>query len=306
MIPYAELESFFCSLVATAQERGIPCAITSGMACVHFGVAATTKDCDVLCLAEKSDDFRALVAETKLRGLLPNYRGNISPPLDARWMRGGWTSHFTWKTKPEETCLDIFGIAPRGSSAWEDQLAGIYARYNVVAEMKRTNRAKDWPFATALGGAMLAEGDLKGWLHLYDLDVLRSSLRREEIPPARLTDRPLLRLAPFDDGLRVKRILMAEQVFWSELDEIRVRIFQKFLRPYVSAVRRESIGRRDLEVETSHAIRLACAEQHLPQRPLRDYGLGRMLEEAKANVAATVGPDVLDWLPAADENFYGL
>ena len=39
MIPYAELEKFFCDLVAKAQDRGIPCAITSGMACVHFGSA---------------------------------------------------------------------------------------------------------------------------------------------------------------------------------------------------------------------------------------------------------------------------
>lgn len=73
MIPYAELEAFFCDLVTRAQARGITCAITSGMACVHFGVAATTKDCDVLCVAGQSDDFRALVAETELRGLRPNY-----------------------------------------------------------------------------------------------------------------------------------------------------------------------------------------------------------------------------------------
>ncbi len=45
---YAELETFFTGLVATAQARGITCGITRGMACVHFGVAATTKDCDVL------------------------------------------------------------------------------------------------------------------------------------------------------------------------------------------------------------------------------------------------------------------
>lgn len=142
MIPYAELEQFFCALVERAQGRGIPCAITSGMACVHFGVAATTKDCDVLCQPEKSDEFRNLIAETELRGLRPNYRGHISPPLDARWMRGGWTSHFTWKTAPEETCLDIFGIAPRGSSPWQEQLAGIYASRHIVAEMIDHARSK--------------------------------------------------------------------------------------------------------------------------------------------------------------------
>ena len=306
MIPYAELEKFFCDLVAQAQSRGIPCAITSGMACVHFGVAATTKDCDVLCNVEKSDDFRELIAETELRGLLPNYRGNISPPLDARWMGGGWTSHFTWKTAPEETCLDIFGIAPRGSSAWERQLTGIYARQNVVAEMKRTSREKDWPFATGLGGLMLMKGDPNGWLHLYDIDVLRKSLRTAEIPTHLQMLRPLLKLAPFDDALKVKRILLAERAFWSELDEIRVRIFQKHLRPYVSAVRRASAGRRDLNVPVSHEIRVECAMPYLPQLPLRAYGLDRMLAEARANVAVTVGEDMLAWLPSASGNFYGL
>ena len=306
MIPYAELEKFFCDLVAKAQGRGIPCAITSGMACVHFGVAATTKDCDVLCNVEKSDDFRELIAETELRGLLPNYRGNISPPLDARWMRGGWTSHFTWKTAPEEACLDIFGVAPRGSSAWETQIMGIYARHNVVAEMKRTSRAKDWPFATGLGGLMLMEQNPSGWLHIYDINVLKHSLRTSEVPADLLTSRPLLKLAPFDDALKVKRILMAEQAFWSELDEIRVRIFQRHLRPYVSAVRMASAGRRDMSIIDSHAIRVGCAEQHLPQQPLRDHGLERMLEQTRNNVAVTVGKDVIEWLPTAESHFYGL
>ena len=276
------------------------------MACVHFGVAATTKDCDVLCLAEKSDEFRALVAETELRGLRPNYRGNISPPLDARWMRGGWTSHFTWKTRPEETCLDIFGIAPRGSSAWEHQLIGIYAQHNVVAEMKRTNREKDWPFATSLGGEMLMAGDMNGWLHIYDTDVLKLSLRHGS-PSAKLQKlRPLLTLAPFSETLRVKRLLLAERAFWSELDELRVHIFQTHLRPYVSAVRRATAGRRDLTVEESHAIRIECATAHLPPQPQRQYGLARMVAEARANVAMTVGEDVLDWLPSAEGNFFGL
>jgi len=306
MIPYRELESFFTRLVSTAQDRGIVCAITSGMACVHFGVAATTKDCDVLCEVGKADAFRELIAETSLRDLLPNYRGNISPPLDARWMRGGWTSHFTWKTKPEDACLDVFGIAPRGSSPWERQLTGIYARPNVVAEMKRTNREKDWPFATALGGEMLAEHDMNGWLHLYDVDVLKKSAA-SAVPPEHLAAlRPVLRLAPFADTRTVKRLLLAERQFWSELDELRVHIYQKHLRPYLSAVRRASGGRRDQSVAEGHAIRVECALAHLPFQPLRDFGLTRMVDEAKANVGMTMGNDVIEWLPAAEHHFHGL
>lgn len=306
MVAYAELESFFSDLVATAQSRGITCAITSGMACVHFGVAATTKDCDVLCDANKADEFRRMIAEIELRGLRPQYRGFITPPLDGRWLNGGWTSHFTWKTKPEETCLDVFGVAPRGSSAWERQLAGIYALPNVVAEMKRTNREKDWPYATALGGLMLESGQLAGWLHLHDLETLRASRLQYAIPEQLMELRPLLRLAPFSATLKMKRLLMAERAFWGELDEIRIHIYQRFLRPYMSAVRRQTAGRRELPLAESHEIRLSCAAQHLPQTPLRDFGLKKMVLKAQGNVASTIGPDVTAWLPAAENNFFGL
>lgn len=306
MIPYAELEAFFTGLVATAQARGITCAITSGMACVHFGVAATTKDCDVLCAVDQADEFRNLIAETALRGLLPNYRGNLSPPLDARWMRGGWTAHFAWKTKPEEACLYVFGTAPRGSSPWARQLAGIYARPNVVAEMKRTNRGKDWPFATALGGQMLEEKDADGWLHLHDVEVLRLRARRQP-PSERLMQlRPVLRLAPFTDAMKVKRALLAERQFWSELDQIRIRIYQRHLRPYVSSVRRAIAARRDVDLFSSHAIRVECALAQLPFQPLREFGFDRMLAEARKNVGATMRADVVESVPAAERHFDGL
>lgn len=304
MIPYAELEAFFCSLVATAQGRGIPCAITSGMACVHFGVAATTKDCDVLCLAEKSDEFRALVAETELRGLRPNYRGNISPPLDARWMRGGWTAHFTWKTWPEETCLDIFGIAPRGSSPWEEEIGGLYASRHVVAEMKRTNRGKDWPYITALGVKLLKMEDRRGLLHLYDAATLVNAVRTEPPPEWMLEARPTLRLAAAGDG-RLEATLHGEMVFWHLLDACRIRLYERALRPYVSAVRR-AVARRPLSVEESHAVRLECAERSLARSPVAAHGFGQLVEDARAATAAFVHPSLMEWLPNGLSHFIGM
>ena len=50
----------------------------------------------------------------------------------------------------------------------------------------------------------------------------------------------------------------------------------------------------------------ACAEEHLPQRPLADYGLARIVREVRETVAVTIGPDVVEWLPDAGENFHGL
>jgi hypothetical protein len=305
MMTYAEIESFFTGLVGEAQSRGITCAITSGMACVHFGVGTTTKDCDVLCAAESAERFLALIATTRVRDVAPVYRGNLSPPLDASWLRGGWTAHLVWKAAPDEVCLDVFGVAPRGSSPWEERLRGFYVDPHVVAEMKRTNREKDWPFATSLGGQMLEAAEPRGWLHLHELEVLRRFAPSVVIPAALAVGRPILRLAPFSDTLRMKRLLAAERAFWSELDELRIRIYQRHLRPYTSAVRRAHVGRGAALAE-SHELRLACANEHLPPSPLRDYGLARMLDEVKATVGVTVGRDVVEWLPDAAGNFHGI
>jgi hypothetical protein len=43
---------------------------------------------------------------------------------------------------------------------------------HTVAEMKRTNHEKDWPYVTALGVKLLEAGDPRGWLHFFNYDVL--------------------------------------------------------------------------------------------------------------------------------------
>ena len=161
-LSYAELEQFYEGLVARARRRGIVCAITSGMACVAFGVAQATQDCDLLCAPAAAGKLLDLLGEASLHGQLPSYRGHLTPPLDARWLRGGWTSHFVWDAASTEAYLDIFGVAPRGSSPWEAELQGFYAGPHTVAEMKRTNRDKDWPFVTALG--QIVQPSTLAWL----------------------------------------------------------------------------------------------------------------------------------------------
>jgi hypothetical protein len=123
-LSYAELEKFYEGLVARARRRGIACAITSGMACVTYGVAQATQDCDLLCAPDAAGKFLSLLGEASLHGQLPSYRGHLTPPLDARWLRGGWTSHFVWDAAGAQAYLDIFGVAPRGSSPWEAELRG--------------------------------------------------------------------------------------------------------------------------------------------------------------------------------------
>jgi len=41
---YAQLEAFYRHIVESVRACGFPCAITSGMACVNYGVVETTND----------------------------------------------------------------------------------------------------------------------------------------------------------------------------------------------------------------------------------------------------------------------
>lgn len=290
---YGDLERFYHDLVRRARARGVTCAITSGMACVEFGIAQTTKDCDLLCSSESAAPLLEVLSVTRLGGQPAAYRGNISPPLDQRWLRGGWTSHFTWQTSAGEAYLDVFGHAPRLRERWESDIRGFYAAPHTVAQMKRTNRARDWPFVTAIGAKLLKEREVRGWLHIYDHELLQVFRSESPVPSEVLEQRPVLQLLDSDPE-RLRAALHAEMQFWHELDRIRVKIYEHAVRAYVTAVRKAAAGEALMR---QHLTRVECAERHLPLNPLRDYGVDRMIAEARRSLTNLVNPAATHWLP---------
>jgi hypothetical protein len=292
-----ELHLFYEDLVRKLRDRGVVCAITSGLACVHYGIAETTKDCDLLCHPGSFDELLDLLGATQIQGVACRYRGNISPPLDARWHRGGWTSHFEWIAGAGTVTLDVFGHALRESFPWTRELVGLYAGPQTVAEMKRTNRDKDWAFITALGVRMIEADDDRGWLHIFDADTLAELLSDTSCPARIAGQRPALRLALNCDP-RVPGALNAERRFWEELDRRRIKILERHLRPYVSAVRKGRSG-RDLSLADEHLVRIECATRHLPTNPLKDYGVQKYISESKAALTESglLPESALTWLP---------
>lgn len=292
-----EQHQFYENLVRELRARGVLAAITSSLACVHYGVAETTKDCDLLCHPDSFDVLLQLLEETKLAGSACSYRGNISPPLDARWHRGGWTSHFEWDLNSDAVTLDVFGHALRESSPWQRDVFGLYANPHTVAEMKRTNRAKDWAFITALGVRMVEADDDRGWLHIFKPDTLAELLENHACPPEIAAQRPALRFAINRDP-RAAGAIQVERLLWEELDRVRIRILERHLRPYVACVRKVRLGRK-LPLRDDHALRVDCATRHLPANPLKDYGIQKHIEDAKAALFNTglLSENALTWLP---------
>src|SRR5436190_22709803 len=69
--------------------------ITSGMACVHYGLQQTTKDSDWIVEPEDVGRFRELLSslETETPAWRVRYRPIFGAPLEREYLAHGWTSH---------------------------------------------------------------------------------------------------------------------------------------------------------------------------------------------------------------------
>ena len=304
MISQAELDHFYEGLVTEVRARGGMCAITSGMACVQYGVAQSTKDCDVLCSVESLTILLDIIRESNFHGAVGGYRGHLTPPLDRRWLSGGWTAHFEWRVADAKPHLDVFGVAPRGSTDWTKGVSGLLAGMHTVAEMKRTDRGKDWPFANALGSRLLETGDLNGWLHIFEIETLASLLETVPLPDDIVARRPALKLLR-DGDPRLKQAVFGEMTFWQELDRHRIRLHEGFIKKYMLAVKRDPDA-GDPDLRAQHAIRVRHAETLLPHCPILDYGIDRLIGDARHSTGELLAADVLKWLPNINDHFFGL
>lgn len=148
---------------------------------------------------------------------------------------------------------------------------------------------------------MLQAKDVRGWLHIYDAELLRDLTRAASPPPHLLEQRPVLELATKDDP-RLRAALHGEIQFWHELDRVRLRIYQRAVRPYWQTLKRSRLS-RSAGLAVQHEMRIRCAEKRLPMDPLAEYGVGRMITEARDAVAQLVNPSALKWLPDVSGHF---
>jgi hypothetical protein len=270
----------------------------------QYGVSPSTKDCDVLCSVEALSTLLDVIAESNFLGARGSYRGHLTAPLDRRWLAGGWTSHFEWQVADAKPHLDVFGVAPRGSTNWSQGISGLLAGMHTVAEMKRTNRGKDWPFASALGSRLIEDGDLNGWLHIFELETLEALVETVPLPNNIVAKRPALQLLR-DHDPRLRKAVFGEMTFWQELDRHRIRLHEAIVRKYMLAVKRDPDANVP-DLRTQHAVRLRYAEALLPHCPILDYGIERLIEDAKQSASQLLAPGALEWLPNVTEHFFGL
>jgi hypothetical protein len=298
------LDAFYAAISKRLRGQGIPCAITGGLACVEFGVAEHTEDCDLICPAIHADKLLK-VLQSSPYGKAPGQYRKSSPPLESRWLAGGYAAHFHWLTDTaDKPFLDVFGVPPRVSSPWEKETIGRFAGMHTVAEMKRTNRRKDWDQATALGLEMLKRNDRRGWLHLFDATVLRALIQKQSPGKAELNRRPVLQLAKANSPL-LERAIQTEVDFWTHLNELRLRIYQEKGEPYARALLKAAKTKSN-DFMAQHELRVKLAERLMPERPLQEYGIDRLVAEARQATAIGLDPKLLRYLPETATHFKNL
>lgn len=130
--------------------------LCSGQAAVLHRLAIASKDGDWIL----REDGQAL---DHVLGVLARHgaRYRFGAPLDVRWMSGGWSAHFEFPEGGLRVRTDFFTRPPRVSAEdlarlWIEQEGRDppFTDARVLAEMKKTDRQRDYPFIGELARLM--------------------------------------------------------------------------------------------------------------------------------------------------------
>lgn len=297
---------FLKDFAARMRGAGIRFAITSGMACVHYGIQQTTKDSDWIIPPEDLERFRDFL-ETLERQTLPwrvSYRTVFGAPLEADYLAHGWTSHISVRDRADaaEHHVDLFGKPPRVARIDTDPDDPAFASRHVVAQMKRTDRDRDWPIVDALGLQLRVDAPELALRHIQDPALLLEAWRRasRESRDAAAVHRPLLNLVPgISDPDRLDAWLRLERILWETVNQERYSVFERAWKEFYRRWR--SGADTDLHpqgafVEQHVWLLRAAAEFGLPQNPLNDEERERVYQRAahRAALRSDSTPDKID------------
>ena len=245
-------------------NRDEPVAVlASGQAVVFYRIAIMSKDGDWVIREspEACDRVRAVLAA---RGA----RHRPSPPLDVRWLAGGWSSHFEFTDeRARRIRCDFFSRPPRVALARVEEMFGVSAPWDrllvvdpeTLARMKQTQRAKDYP---AIGEIARLLPDGRELIYTTDPDRILALA----FSVTAAVDRPSVRAAREAAGrARVVVELAREIDQMQRRDHVRVERYLAASASYLDEFRRARIDQ--MALSDAHQMACALAEQWLPAVP---------------------------------------
>ncbi len=199
--------------------------ICSGQAAVLHRLAIASKDGDWI-LREDAEALSHVVAVLARCGA----RYRFGAPLDVRWMSGGWSAHLEFRRDDLRVRTDFFTRPPRineGELArmWIEQEGRDqpYTSARILAEMKKTDRQRDYPFIGELARLMKDPRDQLLYSRSAE-DLIELARLHPELVRLLIAERPLL--ARVAAGRRaLAEAIQSEMLDLMELDERRLAAY---------------------------------------------------------------------------------
>jgi len=236
--------------------------MSSGQACVLYGIAAFSKDGDWI-IREDEKSCAAVIDVLEKH----NAKYRLGAPLDVRWLSQGWSSHFEFMTNDEYRArTDFVSRAPRIDDI-ERLWQSAYCRDNIemvdiqnLMLIKQTRRSRDYNVIGALAEACGSSGDNAECALRYLQDYTKLAEAVKKWPDeARRIERPavklLLRNAARHDvvsELAVERDSLIEQ------DEQRIQSYRDRAREYNRGFSALSRQWKQDNTRLSHQHRQLC------------------------------------------------
>ncbi len=258
--PYVQLTKEF-------NEGRLRAILASGQAVVLYRLTVMSKDGDWI-LREDTETLDHVLAILEVRGA----RYRFGAPLDLRWLCQGWSSHFEFRRDGLRLRCDFVTRPPRISPA---ELA---AQWNspvhrevpivslpVLAQLKKTNREKDYPVIGELA-RLMANPSLQLQFSRSARDIIQLGKEHPEVLRKAIPERPVL--ARISQGREeLECALDGERRALMRVNEERLEGYLKASQEWASiwkGLTRE-IARHTLR--DAHEIIVSRAEAVLPWRP---------------------------------------
>jgi hypothetical protein len=241
-------------------------ALASGQAVVYYRLALASKDGDWIVRESEAACHRVLEV---LAAHGATYR--LSAPLDLRWLRGGWSSHFEFFVEGRRRVrCDFFSRAPRVPLADIESLfrdaSGplLVVGLEPLIQMKRTQRAKDYPIIAELARLLPPEREIE---LTTEADRILELARGFGGASAR----PCVRAARERAEAELVELELVREIRRDRLqDQERVRRYARAAGPYLAEFLSAGIDRLALPEAHLHACELAA--RCLPAEPADDRG----------------------------------
>lgn len=258
--PYIDLTREFND----AHQRVV---LSSGQAVVLYRLAVMSKDGD--WILREDAEACAHVLNVLARH---DARYRYGAPLDLRWLAGGWSAHLEFRRNGLRLRTDFVTRPPRISPSelerlWEKPTVREVPVVDLVtlAELKKTNREKDYPVIGELARHM---PELRSQL-LYSRssrDLARLAQQHPDTVAELVTERPVLaRISAGREAL--EQALDAERRTLMRANEARLQHYVSAARGWSEVwpqVQREMAG---LPLLAAHEIMTARAAPVLPFTP---------------------------------------